>query len=105
MQDQGKTVAIIAHITVIGWIVALLMNNNQRTTYGSFYIRQVLGIFLLGLVCWLLRGIPVLGWISATVGGLAAFVLWIVSLINAASDKQTPVPLVGPLFQEWFRTI
>ena len=37
--DSGKNVAIIAHITIIGWVVALIMNNQNRTEIGSFYIR------------------------------------------------------------------
>src|SRR5690606_7734576 len=42
--DAGKNVAIIAHITLIGWIVALLMNNQYRTEIGYFFVRQVLAI-------------------------------------------------------------
>ena len=43
----GKGVAIIAHLWWIGWIIALIMNNSNKTELGSFYIRQTLGIFLL----------------------------------------------------------
>ena len=34
--DNGKTVAIIAYITVIGWIIALVMNNKDKTELGSY---------------------------------------------------------------------
>ena len=55
--SEGKNVAIIAHIFLIGWLIALFMNSSNKTELGSFYIRQVLGIMLLGVVLSL---IPVL---------------------------------------------
>ena len=48
--DNGKTVAIIAYITLIGWIIALIMNNGNKTALGSFHVRQSLGIMCIGVV-------------------------------------------------------
>ena len=52
--DNGKTIAIIAYITLIGWIIALVMHNNNKTALGAYHIRQMLGIMLLGLALSLL---------------------------------------------------
>ncbi len=93
--ESGKTVAILAHITLIGWIIAIIMNSSNKTELGSFYVRQTLGIFLIGI----LSAIPILGILV----GLFCFVLWIVSLINAISGSQKPVFLVGEMFQSWFK--
>ena len=95
--SDGKTIAIVAHLTIIGFIIALVMNSSNRTEFGSFYIRQTLGIFLLSLV-WI---IPVIGWIA----GLLVFVLWVVSLIGALGGNKKPVFLLGDQFQEWFKSI
>ncbi len=46
--DNGKTVAIIAYITLIGWIIALVMNNGNKTALGSYHVRQSLGIMCVG---------------------------------------------------------
>ncbi|MEM9648547.1 MAG: YtxH domain-containing protein, partial [Bacteroidota bacterium] len=35
--ESGKTVAIIAHLTLIGWIIAIIMNSSNKTEVGSFY--------------------------------------------------------------------
>src|SRR5690606_2376443 len=86
--DAGKNVAIIAHITLIGWIVALLMNNQNRTEIGSFYVRQVLGIGLLGLVVSWIPVINLIAWIFVVV-------LWIMSLISAINGTQKPIFLLG----------
>lgn len=96
--DSGKTVAIIAHITLIGWIIALVMNNGNKTEIGSFYIRQVLGIMLLGFVLGIIPVVNLVAWI-------VPFVLWIISLIGAFGGKQKPVLLVGDYFQDWFKSL
>lgn len=96
--DAGKNVAIIAHITLIGWIVALIMNNQNRTEIGSFYIRQVLGIGLLGLVVSWIPLINFIGWIFV-------LILWIMSLMSAINGTQKPIFLLGTQFQEWFKSL
>ncbi len=96
--DSGKTVAIIAHITIIGWIIALIMNNQNKTEFGSYYIRQTLGIWIFVLIC---SFIPIVGCFSAIIG----LVLIIISLVSAAGDKMTPTVGVGHLFQDWFKSL
>ena len=95
--SDGKTIAIVAHLTIIGFIIAIVMNSSNRTEFGSFYIRQTLGIFLLGLVTF----IPLIGWIA----GIGVFILWLVSLIGALGGNKKPVFLLGEQFQEWFKSI
>jgi uncharacterized membrane protein len=94
---DGKTKAIVAHITLIGWIVALVMNSQQKDEYASFYIRQMLGLIILNFI-WI---IPILGWII----GIVVLVLWIMSIIGAASGELKPTPVVGKYFQEWFKAL
>lgn len=38
--SEAKNVAVIAHITLIGWVIALIMNSNKKTEFGSFYINK-----------------------------------------------------------------
>ena len=94
---DGKTKAIVAHITLIGWIVALVMNSQQKDEFASFYIRQMLGLIILNFI-WI---IPILGWII----GILVLVLWIMSIIGAASGEQKLTPVVGKYFQDWFKAL
>ncbi|MBO6829513.1 MULTISPECIES: YtxH domain-containing protein [Flavobacteriaceae] len=96
--ESGKTVAIIAHLTFIGWIIAIIMNSSNKTEIGSFYIRQTLGIFLLLIVTSFIPLINLVGW-------LLGVVLWIVSLIGSINGNQKPVFLVGEYFQNWFKSL
>lgn len=98
VSKDGKNIALIAHLTLIGWIIALVMNNNTKNEFGSFYIRQVLGLGLCGLV---LSFIPILGWLVS----LGIFVLWIMSLISAINGEKKLTPLLGAQFQDWFKSL
>lgn len=93
--SDGKNVGIIAHLTIIGWVIALVMNSNNKTELGSFYIRQTLGLFLLLFLTW----IPIVGWIL----GIVAFVAWIMSLIGSLSGEKKTTFLLGKQFQDWFK--
>lgn len=95
---DGKTKAIVAHITLIGWIIALVINSSEKDELASYYIRQLLGLYLLGIVC---SFIPIIGWIAAIV----VFVFWIMSLIGAIQGEMKETPLVGKYFQDWFKSL
>lgn len=95
---NGKTIGIIAHITWIGWIVALLMNNNRRDAFAAFYIRQLLGLYLAGVI---FSVIPLIGWMLS----LVVVGFWIYSIANAVQGNIKEVPIVGVYFQQWFRSI
>ena len=95
---DGKTKAIVAHITLIGWIIALVINSNEKDEFASYYIRQLLGLYLVGLV---LSFIPILGWLL----NIVVFVFWIMSLIGAVQNEKKETPLVGKYFQDWFKAL
>jgi uncharacterized membrane protein len=95
---DGKTKAIVAHITIIGWIIALVINSNEKDEFASYYIRQLLGIYLAGLILTL---IPVIGWIVS----IMVFVFWILSLIGSIQGEKKETPWLGKYFQDWFKAL
>ncbi len=95
---DGKTKAIVAHITYIGWIIALVINSSQKDEIASFYIRQLLGLYLFGLVITFIPVINIIGWIIV-------LVFWILSLIGAVNGEMKETPIVGKYFQDWFKGI
>lgn len=98
ISKDGKNIAIIAHLTIIGWVIALIMNNDKKDAFASFYIRQMLGLVIIGV---LLSWIPILGWIA----GVLIFILWIMSLISAMNGEIKPTVLLGDQFQDWFKSL
>lgn len=95
---DGKTKAIVAHITWIGWLIALIVNSNQKDEIASFYIRQLLGIYLFGVVISFVPLVNIVGWIVAVI-------FWILSLIGAINGEMKETPVVGKYFQDWFKGI
>ncbi len=111
MTNQGsgtdpKIIAIISYITIIGWLIALILNSSNRSSLGSFHVRQALGIFLLGFVSsFVMRIIPVLGWIAGGAGLLLVLALWLIGLVSAVNGEEKTVPVLGEQFQDWFRSL
>ncbi|MBX2829283.1 MAG: hypothetical protein KTR22_14045 [Flavobacteriaceae bacterium] len=102
--DNGKTVAIISYLTLIGWIIALIMNNSDKTELGSFHIRQMLGIMLIAVALSVVSqvlGIGIVAWVIQ----IALLVLWILGFIGALQGEKKPIPVLGEQFQEWFKGI
>jgi uncharacterized membrane protein len=105
-EGEDKTIAIIAYITLIGFIIALVMHSSKKTKIGAYHLRQMLGLILTGIVCWpvniVLVFIPILGWLCMLCIWLGMVALWIMGLISALNGQMKPVPVVGPLYQNWF---
>ncbi len=96
---DDKTKAIVSHITLIGWIVALVLNQGEnKTELASFYIRQMLGLFLLVFVLGLIPIVNLIAWILGVV-------LWILSLIGSLNGEKKLTPVVGQYFQDWFKAL
>lgn len=103
--EDGKTIAIIAYLTIIGLIIAFIMNNDKKNSFAAYHIRQSLGIGLTGLALGFLNIIPILGWIISFVGGILIIIMLITGLISAVGGKEKPVMILGEKYQEWLKGI
>jgi uncharacterized membrane protein len=100
---DDKTKSIVAHITLIGWIIALVMNQTDKGPNTSFYLRQNLGLYIIAIAGSIV-GMLTLSIIS-TVVSIAVLVLWVLSLVGALSGEQKATPGLGDMFQQWFKAI
>ena len=101
--EEGKTPAIISYITIIGTIIAYFMNNEKKNTFAAFHIRQMIGLNIFSLL-----NAFVIGQFSSYASqgiSLGLFVLWIIGFIGAAKGEEKKIPLLGDLFQDWFKAI
>lgn len=83
---DAKTTSIIAYVTWIGLIIALVAGDREG---AKFHLNQALVISLFGLLTW----IPFIGWIW----GVFIFVCWIIGLIAAINQEEKEVPLIGKI--------
>lgn len=107
--SEDRTVAILAYITLIGFIIAIVMHSSKKTTLGAFHLRQILGLFITGLVLWLpgiiISFIPFVNLLMVLLWpaiGITLFVFWIMGIIAAVNGQMKPLPLVGEHYQKWF---
>jgi len=102
--NEGKTIAIISYITFIGTIIAFIMNNDKKNSFAAFHIRQMIGLILLGIVINLIARVANLGLIS-TILGFVPLIFWVLGFIGVLQGEEKKVPLLGDMFQEWFKGI
>ncbi|MCB0771623.1 MAG: hypothetical protein KDC00_14580 [Flavobacteriales bacterium] len=100
---EDKTTAIIAYVTIIGFIIAIVLHGQKKTALGAFHLRQMLGIVVLGLTSYVLIFIPILGWIAMAVLGVINLIVWITGLIAAVNGEMKPGPILGAKYQAWFK--
>lgn len=105
LTSEEKNIAIIAYITIVGLIIAFVMNSDKKAVFSTYHIKQSLGLGLTGLALWVVGMVPVLGWIISILGSFVLLYLWIMGLVNAINGKQKPVPFIGEKYEKWFKNI
>ena len=110
--DNGKTVAIVSYLTIIGWIIAYVMYGNKKQQLSAYHIRQSLGIMITGVLFYVLQFmllfVPFIGWLISLIMiplGLLLFVAWIMGLIAAINGEEKPVPYIGNKIQDILSSI
>lgn len=97
-RDYGRNIAVISYLWILGWIIALIMNSRKRTHLGSYHIRQALGLILLTLILfWVIK--PRIFITLIYVAGA------LLGILNALKYQQKPLPGIGGLFQDWFKSL
>ena len=102
--DNGKQIAIIAYLTIIGTVIAILMNSDNKKELASFHIRQSLGIFISWFALSYFVGYFD-NWGVSSGFFLFIFILWIYGFVGAIQNEKRVVPLVGDFFQKAFRNL
>ena len=100
-----KTLGIVAYLTIIGLVAALILNKDKKEPFASFHIRQSLGLLVTGIALWIVGVIPIVGWLISILGTIFILVLWIMGFINALNGKEQGVPVLGNKYSEWFKNI
>jgi len=99
--DQSQLVAILSYITLIGWIVALVLNSQKKSSLGSFHIRQSLLIMLVGIIGSFIFWIPLIGWAL----WILLVIMWVMGLVSAINKQEKEVMIIGKLAQDWFKAL
>lgn len=101
VESDGKTIGIIAYLTLIGWVVAFIMNSSKKNEYASFHLRQMFGLVLLSIIISVLNVTINLG-LFGTILSVLLLVLWVIGFVGAVQGEKKLIPIIGENFQEWF---
>lgn len=108
---DAKTTSWVSYLWWIGWIISLVTSNNTspKPSLVVFHLRQSFGLLVISTALYILRVMTMFSvgsfyWIY-TFLSIGLFVLWIIGLIAAVQGEEKPVPVLGPLFQQWFQFI
>jgi uncharacterized membrane protein len=114
--DNGKTAGIISYFTIIGWLIAYFaFHQNNRTSLGSYQLRQTLLFHIASMVVrygltivfgaiWLSTGfISLYGLVKLV--ELVFLIIWIIGIIGAIQGEKKPIPLLGDWAQTLFPNI
>lgn len=103
--EKGKNTAVISYFTIIGTVIAIFMNQEEsKSDFASFHIRQTLGIFL----TFFLLGYPIgyfNSWMVSSAFWLFIFILWVYGFLGCLSNEKRIVPIVGEFYQKLFKNL
>jgi hypothetical protein len=119
--EGGKTVAIFAYLTLIGFIIALILHGTNKTKLGAYHLRQVVGFMLTGFAALIIIEFlgPLFWTFEVPISGNVFFpnlyivfitlicfiIIVIISLLNAINGKEKPAPIFGKLYEKWFANL
>lgn len=107
MNDNNNTlVGILAYITLLGFIIALIINSNKEgkeREFGAFHLRQALGLGILHLI--ILFSFQIISFIiginfAGNLLSLSVLILAVLGVINAANGEMKELPLIGSFINE-----
>jgi len=105
---KQKTMAILAYITLIGWIISYLeyKKSAEKSTLVNYHLGQSLGLIITSIILSIISGtilaiIPSLGVIFYLILFIP-FILLLLGIIAANNEVEKPVPLIGKIFEGKF---
>jgi uncharacterized membrane protein len=100
-----KNTAIIAYLTIIGSVIAIFMNQEEnKSEFATFHIRQALGLFLSFFLLGYFIGYAD-SWTATSAFYIFYFILWIYGFAGALQGQKRLLPLVGTFFQNLFKNL
>jgi uncharacterized membrane protein len=103
--DKSKNTAIIAYLTIMGSIIAIFMNQDEnKSEFASFHIRQALGLFCSFFMLGYFVGYAN-SWTATSAFYIFYFILWIYGFLSALQGEKKEIPVMGSFFQSTFKSL
>jgi uncharacterized membrane protein len=100
----GKNRTLMACLAYVLFFIPMITGDSKRDEFVKYHTKQgfalfivCMAIYIVGWVVPFFRWMPVMSLLN-----LGTFVLFIIGLVNAASDKKQPLPIIGSL-GDWLK--
>lgn len=97
VEDKKLFAFLATFLSVIGFVIALAAKREDK--YVMFYAKQSLVIFIIGVVAGAIGSvfklIPIIGMIIYFALTILVLIVWILSWINALSEKEKDLPIIS----------
>ena len=102
--EKGKTTAIVSYVLLVGILIAMSMNSEDKNKYASFHIRQSLGL----TITFISIGLLISNFSNAQI--YASFwvffsILFGYGILSAIKGETKPIPLLGEFYQKVFKNL
>jgi uncharacterized membrane protein len=104
--NSDDILAVVAYLTIAGWIVTFLLNRDKNNSFVRYHEKQSLAVGLIGLLIAATAGIVgylPFGSLVISLASLFVLVLAILGIINALNTKKEPLPVIGKYAEEKFK--
>jgi len=92
-QSSNTLMAVLCYLGIL--VLIPLLTDAKNDPFVKFHIKQGLVLLIADVIAGFVVAVPVIGWILSPIIWIILAVLFIMGIINAASGKQTPLPILG----------
>ena len=96
--EEGKVCAILSYL-LIGIIWCFADENMKKNAFAKFHAKQGLVLLIsfvaVTVISFIIGWIPWVGKVIVYLIWLCLLVLWLIGIINAATGKESPLPIIG----------
>jgi uncharacterized membrane protein len=94
----GKNRTLMACLAYVLFFIPMITGDSKHDEFVKYHTKQGFALFIVCVAIYIVSRLPLIGWMPfISLLNLCTFVLFIIGLVNAASDKKQPLPVIGPI--------
>lgn len=101
-KQKGKWKAVVAYLTIIGFLVAFFINKEDKSEFATWHIKNMFGLSLMYFIAYIFSTQDAF-YIPGAIFFFSSTFFWLLSLIMSILDKKLGIPWLSNQFQNWFK--
>lgn len=97
MSQDASENRFLCIFSYLGLLLLIPLLACPDSKYCRYHCNQGLVLMLFGICCGIVAIVPLLGWLAAVVGGVFAFICFIIGIVNTCRGEMKPLPIIGKL--------